>query len=77
MGHLSDDELLRVEKYLNEYKIYPRRYFYPSVNTYSKITKPQTCIISGDISERILCLPLYHKLAFTAVEKNIQIICKR
>ena len=55
----SEKQLLKVEKTLNDKKIYPRRYFYPSVNTYTKIVDYQPTPISEDISKRILCLPLY------------------
>jgi dTDP-4-amino-4,6-dideoxygalactose transaminase len=57
----SENELLRVEQHLNEHKIYPRRYFWPSVNTYSKIMEYHQAEISEEISERVLCLPLFYR----------------
>lgn len=39
-------------------QIYPRRYFYPSLNTIN-YAKGQTMPISESIASRILCLPLY------------------
>lgn len=62
--------LLQVEQKLNEQAIYPRRYFYPSVNTYTKVSTYQKCTISEDISKRILCLPLY----FAVTKENIEMI---
>ena len=59
---------------LNKQKIYPRRYFYPSVNTYNKILEYQECKISEDISKRILCLPLYFNLKETEIDSIISII---
>lgn len=50
--------LLEVQKALNTEGIYPRRYFYPSLNTLS-YTKGQSMPISESIARRILCLPLY------------------
>lgn len=56
----SEDELLKTIRILNDESIFPRRYFYPSLNLL-----PQTrecaakCPISEDICRRVLCLPLY------------------
>jgi len=55
----SEAQLLRVEKGLNVQNVFPRRYFYPSVNTFVKLVADQSCPVSEDISKRILCLPLY------------------
>lgn len=55
----SEAELLRVQKALNEKGIYPRRYFYPSLDTLDYIEPKQECKISIDISKRILSLPLF------------------
>ena len=58
----SEDELLRVQKALNEKEIYPRRYFYPSLDTLEFIEPKQECEISRDISKRVLCLPVFAEL---------------
>jgi dTDP-4-amino-4,6-dideoxygalactose transaminase len=58
----TEEILLKVEKKLNEENIFPRRYFYPSVNTFSKILDYYPTPIAEDISKRILCLPLYWSL---------------
>lgn len=55
----SEEILLRVEKQLNGNNIFPRRYFYPSVNMYSEIVPYMPTPVSEDISKRILCLPLH------------------
>jgi dTDP-4-amino-4,6-dideoxygalactose transaminase len=70
----SEKQLLKVEKTLNDKKIYPRRYFYPSVNTYTKIVDYQPTPISEDISKRILCLPLYWNLQKEDIHKILNII---
>jgi dTDP-4-amino-4,6-dideoxygalactose transaminase len=71
----AEEDLIRVEKRLNEENFYPRRYFYPSVNLYSKILPhKQECPISEDISKRILCLPLYWGIKKSNVETIAQII---
>ena len=68
----TEQDLLKVENALNAENIFPRRYFYPSVNTYTEIVNYQPMPISEDISKRILCLPLYWKLE----EEDIQRIAK-
>jgi len=63
----SEEQLLKVQKALNDKQIFPRRYFYPSLDTLSYIEPKQECKISRDISKRILCLPIYAEL-----DKDIQ-----
>ncbi|MCL4134897.1 UNVERIFIED_CONTAM: hypothetical protein GTU68_021313 [Idotea baltica] len=63
----SEVDLLRVQEALNKQNIFPRRYFYPSLDTLSYIEPKQYMPISRDISKRIMCLPIYHGL-----EKNDQ-----
>ncbi len=55
----SENELLKVFENLNKHGIYPRRYFYPSLNTLSYLKNQQFCPISENISSRITCLPLF------------------
>ena len=69
----SEAQLLKVEKALNDNQIYPRRYFYPSLNTID-FAKGQTMPVSESIASRILCLPLYLGLTTFDLEKIIQII---
>jgi dTDP-4-amino-4,6-dideoxygalactose transaminase len=69
----SEAQLLRVEKALKDNQIYPRRYFYPSLNTID-YAKGQTMSVSESVAERIMCLPLYVGLTFRDLEKIIQII---
>ena len=63
----SEEQLLKVQKALNEKEIFPRRYFYPSLDTLNYIEPKQECEISRDISKRILCLPIFAEL-----EKDVQ-----
>ncbi len=58
----SEEALLKVQSNLNSSLIYPRRYFYPSLNTI-KYVNGCKMEVSEDISKRILCLPLYHELS--------------
>ena len=70
----NEEKLLKLEKVLNNHNIYPRRYFYPSVNTYSAIVEYQVCPFSEDIAKRIMCLPLYWKLCAIDIEEIINLI---
>jgi dTDP-4-amino-4,6-dideoxygalactose transaminase len=70
----SEQVLLNIEKALNEANIFPRRYFYPSVNTFTEILNYIETPVSEDISKRILCLPLYWKLDIDAVKNITRII---
>jgi len=55
----TEIQLKKVEHALNERGIYPRRYFYPSLDTLSYIDPRQYCKNSRNISCRILALPIY------------------
>lgn len=65
----SEEELIRVFEVLKQDEIYPRRYFYPSLNKLSYIFDGESCPISEDISKRIACLPLYPALDMEIVKK--------
>lgn len=64
----NESLLKKVEKGLNQNKVFPRRYFYPSLNKieFLNISK---CEISEDISKRILCLPLSDSLKVAEAKK--------
>lgn len=68
----TEAQLLKAEAALNEKKIYPRRYFYPSVNSLDKIVDYAPMPVSEDISQRILCLPLYWKLSDLKINEIIE-----
>lgn len=69
----SEETLLRVQKALNEKQIFPRRYFYPSLNTVNFI-KNTEMPISESISKRVMCLPLYVGLKTEDLETITSII---
>ncbi|RKS87701.1 dTDP-4-amino-4,6-dideoxygalactose transaminase [Orbus hercynius] len=68
----SESELLNVFTALNKQMIYPRRYFYPSLNKLQYLKNDIKCPISEDISLRIACLPLYTDLT----HDNVDLICQ-
>ena len=65
--------LLRVQKALNEEQIFPRRYFYPSLNTIPYVASV-SMPISERIASRILCLPLYVELQQNDIQKIVSIL---
>lgn len=70
----SEAELLKAMEVLEVNQIFTRRYFYPSLNTLSYISKKQSCPLAEDISRKVLCLPLYHDLSLTDVERISDLI---
>ena len=71
----SEEILLRVKEALNKENIFPRRYFYPSLNTVQYLNGAEMPI-SESISKRIACLPLYAELKPEMVEKISNLINK-
>lgn len=64
----SEAVTLQMERKLTAVGYIPRRYFWPSVNTYQALSAYQPCPISEDIAYRILCLPLFYSLAVHDIE---------
>lgn len=71
----NEKQLLHIQKELNERLIFPRRYFYPSLNTI-EFVKGEQMPISEYISSRILCLPLFVGLKEEELELIVNIINK-
>ncbi len=69
----SEKMLLKTKSALNKKNIFPRRYFCPSLNKIEYMGK-QTCPVSENISDRILCLPLYYDIGLGDVKKIADII---
>lgn len=66
----------RVIASLNENDIYPRRYFYPSLNTIHFFEPKTTMPVSEYIAERILCLPIFFDLEQKIQDQIINTINK-
>lgn len=71
----SEAVLLKLRKALQDAGIYPRRYFYPSLNLLSYLPEYFPCPVSEDIANRILCLPIFPDLD-TEVQHTIISIVK-
>ena len=70
----DENILLKVQAKLQENHIFPRRYFYPSVNTFTKIVPYVPMPVSENIASRILCLPLYFTIEESDMVRIINII---
>ncbi|MEP7254559.1 MAG: DegT/DnrJ/EryC1/StrS family aminotransferase [Ferruginibacter sp.] len=72
---LPNEEVLNnVVLKLNKADIFPRRYFYPSLNTLSYLTEKKPCPVAENFSLRVLSLPLYVGLQEEEIEKISEII---
>lgn len=69
----SEESLLQARDRLNELQIFPRRYFFPSLNQVPYLPAWQSPV-SENISRKILCLPLYTDLSLSEVEQITSII---
>ncbi len=70
----NEADLKRIVTSLNRVNIFPRRYFYPSLNMLPYINDKSECPVSEDIASRILCLPLYVGLGESVVKDICEII---
>lgn len=64
----DEKTLLRSQERLNEREIYPRRYFYPSLDSVEYIGG-ERMEVSCDIAGRVLCLPVYSTLQIAELEE--------
>jgi dTDP-4-amino-4,6-dideoxygalactose transaminase len=71
----TEELLLKTLTELNFKNIFPRRYFYPSLNNLPYV-KYVPMPISDSVSKRILCLPIYHDLSINNLELIVSIINK-
>ena len=72
----SEELLIKVIRELENYYIYPRRYFYPSLNTLSYITSINECKVSEQTASGSLCLPLYHSLKKNEQDLIVRVILR-
>jgi len=72
----NESILIRLKEMLNKENIFPRRYFYPSLNTLKFLDNYFECPVSEDISSRVLCLPIYPDLTLDEIKKITNIILK-
>jgi dTDP-4-amino-4,6-dideoxygalactose transaminase len=66
----TEEELVEAMKRLSTQDIYPRRYFYPSLEDLPYI-ESNSCPIAEDIAKRVMCLPLYTNLK----SEELNLVC--
>ena len=69
----SENSLLKVEKALNEIDVFPRRYFYPSLNNLIYL-EYEKMVTAEEVSKTILCIPLYFGLEEDSIKMISNII---
>ena len=62
----------KVQAALASEDIFPRRYFYPSLDTLDFLESTDVCPVSRDVASRILCLPIFSELE----ESRCRMICR-
>ena len=67
----QESDLLKAVEMLNAHWIYPRRYFYPTLNNLSYVEKYATPYCD-EVASKVLCLPMYHSLSV----EEIDFICR-
>ncbi|WP_128545208.1 DegT/DnrJ/EryC1/StrS family aminotransferase [Larkinella soli] len=72
----TEAKLLEVKAALEAVQIFPRRYFYPSLNTLPFLKERQSCPVSEDIALRALCLPMYPDLEIEVIDQVCEIVNK-
>lgn len=72
---MDEKSLKHTVQELERENIFPRRYFYPSLNKLPYLTgNKQACPVSEDITKRVLCLPLYDSLSEKVIEKIASVL---
>ena len=72
----SEEILLKVKSSLESNNIFPRRYFYPSLNTISFYRSQNKMPVSESIASRVLCLPNFFELTNLEIENITKIILR-
>lgn len=70
----SESHVKKIQMVLKEREIFPRRYFFPSLDSLRFLEGGSDCGISKDISGRILCLPIYSGLSSSDQKEIISLI---
>ena len=72
----SENTLLKLMKAMNGQNIFPRRYFYPTLDSLSFLKSGNNCPVASSIASRILCLPLFDSLELSEIEQVCAVIKK-
>ncbi|WP_440920383.1 DegT/DnrJ/EryC1/StrS family aminotransferase [Candidatus Pelagibacter sp.] len=69
----TEEKKFKIVKKLNLLKIYPRQYFYPSLNKLTHLMQKRMPISEG-VAGKILCLPIYENLNKKTINKISEIV---
>ena len=73
----DESQLIKTVNRLQDQNIFPRRYFFPALNTIESLFPNYNKFsIAENLSKRIICLPLYDDLSNKEIERICQIIKK-
>lgn len=70
----DETQLEKVKKILNVNNIFPRRYFYPSLDTLIYLNNSERSPISNNISERVLCMPNFFGISDDVINNICELI---
>ncbi|MDX9928767.1 MAG: DegT/DnrJ/EryC1/StrS family aminotransferase [Bacteroidales bacterium] len=70
----NEEVMMECRRRMQAAGIFPRRYFYPSLNTLNYLRETKQCVNSESVAGRILCLPVYPDLSREAQNKIIGIV---
>jgi dTDP-4-amino-4,6-dideoxygalactose transaminase len=72
----TEELLLKVYETLMQNWVYPRRYFYPSLENLPYIHSKSSCPIAESIAKRVLCLPLYDTLSTEEIDMIFRLMLR-
>lgn len=70
----SEQKMIKCMEFLKSHDVYTRRYFYPSLALSLPYVDHQSLEVTDDISQKILCLPLYYDLTLQQIKSICQLI---
>jgi dTDP-4-amino-4,6-dideoxygalactose transaminase len=71
----SEEALLKAVKIMEGHWIFPRRYFFPALNTLHFVKQKALCVCD-EISKRVLCLPVYDTITREEVDFTCRLILR-
>lgn len=71
----NEEQLLKSIKELQQQYVFPRRYFYPTLNKLPYV-KGEKCAIAEKVSTRVLCLPLYYGITKESISMIARILLR-
>lgn len=63
----SSEQAKSVDTHLKKIGVYPRRYFSPALHEVTLFANGDNCPVASNVSQRVLCLPLYAELTLDQV----------